>query len=156
MEGGRHQIVHVPDSFLSRSTNIYFEELQCRFLLQKINSELYSLHLEQQQNASWLLPASAPHLLLSQASLLCQGADRLGTSQSLLAEGEHIQTLHVVIFRSSYSPPSPWGRGYSTPCPILRASFCQLPSLSLFPAQTTAAQGGQKQPGWAWRRLKLI
>lgn len=35
-----NKIIHFPNSLLSSSTNIYFEEPQCRFLLQKINNEL--------------------------------------------------------------------------------------------------------------------
>lgn len=35
-----NKIIHVPNSLLSSSTNIYFEEPQYRFLLQQINNEL--------------------------------------------------------------------------------------------------------------------
>lgn len=35
-----NKIIHVPNSLLSSSTNIYFEEPQCRFLLRQINNEL--------------------------------------------------------------------------------------------------------------------
>lgn len=35
-----NKIIHVPNSLLSSSTSIYFEEPQYRFLLQQINNEL--------------------------------------------------------------------------------------------------------------------
>lgn len=33
-----NKIIHIPNSLLFNSTNIYFEEPQCRFLLQKIKN----------------------------------------------------------------------------------------------------------------------
>lgn len=44
-----NKIIHVPNSLLSSSTNIYFEEPQCRFLLQKINDELCPPPKQQQE-----------------------------------------------------------------------------------------------------------
>lgn len=71
---------------------------------------------QHQENTSQLLPASAPHLLLSLPTqpsfVIMLGTDMFGVSE-LLAEGGHIQDLHILISRSSCSPSLPGGRACS-------------------------------------------